>query len=701
MVRNLLEFKDVSARVALTTPNKGQRYDARCSEIRVKLPDLSQDGVVYTPLREEPLPVTWQWEAQSRNYANYGNANQWTVNAGLSSLARESAQNSNDARIDGPRADLVYSFIMLTGSERRRFEEAIGWREQLEPHLAAMADAATGAVTAGQLQSGLNALRFSETLTLLRIADYGARGLTGPEFAEGDPRNYGNFVKLCRLDLYSGKDKTSGGSFGLGKAVYWRFSRLQTVLFNSTLRPEDGVDGQWRNRMIGVNQGVVHQHGDDNFQGRGFFGMAEPDGDIASVWNNDELADSLQLTREDDRPGTSALLVGFYDPDEPDKGLRDIGELRLLAKNLEAAIEEEFWPLLTRDRLRVRVEVLDGDRMVYERTVDPEEQYTELARALRKFDAGEIDQELTEFGDVVVREVPIEISARTDVDERHTAFTHVAKLVVTLSNDQPDSLENKVCLFRRPEMIVQTIDKEFEGRTYHAFLMAGAAVNPQAPSIEDERADDFLRFAEPPAHDQWIPGTGRTKTSQANLTAHYRAPWVPNLRNIRQAVLDQLSGLFGAPPPSEDKPPKSIFRNLEFLHGEAGGGSRSTPSTRKPEIRIHKATVVDGAWHVDFEIRARNRPEGWSVVPRLAFIGLDGGRVDVDWEQFQVDEPAELLGTSVVLAPKPRGRLLTTTVRAVSTPNLPIPASESAIEVRVARADVAPPLTPAPAEDPK
>ncbi len=92
-----------------------------------------------------------------------------------------------------------------------------------------MADAATGAVTAGQLQSGLKALRSAEPLTLLRIADYGARGLIGPEFAEGDPKAYGNFVKLCRLDLYSGKDKTSGGSFGLGKAVYWRFSRLQTV----------------------------------------------------------------------------------------------------------------------------------------------------------------------------------------------------------------------------------------------------------------------------------------------------------------------------------------------------------------------------------------------------------------------------------------------------------------------------------------
>jgi len=448
------------------------------------------------------LSPRWQWDPQSRSYANYGNANQWAVNAGLASLARESAQNSNDARIAGTQADLVYSFIVLSGEDRARFERAIGWQDELLPHLTAMSNAATGAVTAGQLRSGLEALRTAEFLTLLRISDYGAVGLTGPEFADGPQEKYGNFVKLCRLDLYSGKDKTSGGSFGLGKAVYWRFSRLQTVLFNSTLRPEDAVHGNWRNRMIGVNQGVVHHIGGRSFQGRGFFGQLDGQGDIASVWDDLDLVRSLHLERADDRPGTSALLVGFYDPDEPEKGLADIDEVTRFARNLEAAIEEEFWPLLTRERLRVRVEVLENDRVVYDRIVDPEEQYTELVRALRKYDAGQIDKELTEVGDVVVRDVPIRISARTDKDDKHPAFDHTAKLVVTLSDEQPDSLENKVCLFRRPEMVVQTIDKEFEGRTYHAFLLAGAAINPKAPSLDEQRADDFLRFAEPPAHDQ-------------------------------------------------------------------------------------------------------------------------------------------------------------------------------------------------------
>ena len=632
----------------------------------------------------------WRWEHQSRSYANYGNANQWTVNAGISSLARESAQNSNDARIPGPRADLVYSFIMLTGEARRTFEDAIRWNTELKPHLNAMAEAASGAVSAGQLQSGLRALESAPALALLRIADYGARGLTGPEFAEGDPAKYGNFVKLCRLDLFSGKDKTAGGSFGLGKAVYWRFSRLQTVLFNSTISPEDAVHGEWRNRVIGVNQGVVHQLDGSHFQGRGFFGVPETDGHIASIWNDPNLVDALQLRRRDERPGTSALLVGFYDPDEPEKGLDDVGELREFAKSLEAAIEEEFWPLLTRDRLRVRIEVLDDDRLVYEHVVDPEEQYTELVRALRKFDAGLISDELEQVGDIVVKDVPIEISARTDADDKHTAFRHIAKLVVTLSDDQQDSLENKVCLFRRPEMIVQTVDKEFEGRTYHAFLLAGAAIRPSQPSLEEERADDFLRFAEPPAHDQWIPGSGRTKTSQANLTAHYKAPWVPNLRNIKQSILDNLSELFGTTTVIEDKPPKSIFKNLAFLRGEPGKGGSGGGSMRKPEIRIHNARVIGGTWHVDFEIRARNRSEGWSVIPKLVFVGLDGGHVDVDWMSIETDSGSELVNGAVILRHKHRGRILSCTVSAISSDQLPIPAAESAIDVRVVRADVAP-----------
>src|SRR4051812_22597528 len=114
----------------------------------------------------------WTWEAQSKTYGNYGNANQWTVNAGLTSLARESCQNSADART-GHSADLVYTLITLSGDARRDFEEALGWDAVLRPHLQAMTAGASGAVAAGQIRAGLEALDQTERLVLLRIDDYG------------------------------------------------------------------------------------------------------------------------------------------------------------------------------------------------------------------------------------------------------------------------------------------------------------------------------------------------------------------------------------------------------------------------------------------------------------------------------------------------------------------------------------------------
>jgi hypothetical protein len=56
----------------------------------------------------------WQWETQSPAYGNFGNANQWTVNAGLVSLARESAQNTNDARLGAERLKVGHLWLSLT-----------------------------------------------------------------------------------------------------------------------------------------------------------------------------------------------------------------------------------------------------------------------------------------------------------------------------------------------------------------------------------------------------------------------------------------------------------------------------------------------------------------------------------------------------------------------------------------------------------
>ena len=194
-------------------------------------------------------------------------------------------------------------------------------------------------------------------------------------------------------------------------------------------------------------------------------------------------------------------------------------------------------------------------------------------------------------------------------------------------------------------------------------------------------ADDFLRFAEPPSHDRWIPGTGRGQSSQANLTAHYVAPWVPNLTRIREHVLDTLFGLFGAPLPPEDKPPEAIFRHLRFLRGEAADSIVGGGAPRKPTIEIIDGEVVDGCWHVTCQVRARNRPEGWSMLPQLAIVGLQGREL-VRWQSCEVvsghgsiDDDGRLAIEYVA-----NRRSVTTTIRGITVAELPIPAAETTIE---------------------
>lgn len=601
------------------------------------------------------------------------------MNAGLESLARESAQNSNDARLEGEDAEMVFSVIRLTGAEREAFEDALGWSSELAPHLRSMANG--NQVISNTIREGLTSYDDSQELVLLRIEDRGCRGLTGPEWTSDDvpEDDFGNFIKLCRLDLFSGKNQAAGGSFGLGKAVYWRFSRFQTVAFNSTLRSDDAVDGEHRNRLFGVNQGTMHTHDEGRYQSRGHFGLETDDGRISSAWDREDLIEQLLLARPDERPGTSALIIGFFDPDNPGASVTELRD------GLESGIEENFWPLIARGGMRFHVEVVEeGDVTSVE--VDSTRNFPELTHALRRFDEGALDDRLDDVGDVVACPIKIDVPRRKSAPH-HDEFVHEAHLVVTLSDDNADSLENKVCLFRKPEMVVQALSEEFPTITYHAFLVAGAAVRPEANDQALQHADDFLRFAEPPAHDLWIP-SGRSP--QTSLGSHYVAPYLPQLRGIGGDIRKTLRELFGVIPPESDRGPESILRHLRLL--DHGPGSRDGRRSKPTATLLDWGVNDDDQWEVSVEIEARRRDEGWSFEPALTFLAVEGGGQRVKWTSLVPEADCEVVDGRVVLASKSKGRSQRARFRGVTDASShPIPARSSAIDVELRR--------PAPAND--
>jgi hypothetical protein len=563
------------------------------------------------------MALEWRWERASKDFANFGNAAHWAISEGMDVLARETTQNSSDALLADHRGQIDYTLIRLTGQEKAEFEAAVGWAT-LSERLHAMADAPE-AVMAGPLKAHLQSYESAEDLLLLRIDDWNATGLTGPEFPDDSVANseFGNFIKLLRTDLFSGKAEGAGGSYGLGKSVYWAYSRFRTAIFCS--QPADGEAGY--RRLLGVSQGLDHRLHGIRYKGRGYLGGAEnlePDASISSVLLPDDALEPLHVAREGDRTGTSVLIIGFHDPEDP------TASADTLMDGLRDGILSNFWPLLARDRVDLSLsKVENGVRTP--RPLNPTGLFPELVDSLAVLDGDRpASDTLSVAGDVVIRDIAITIPRRKTGD-KHGSFVHTAKLVVTLADEDPDPLEDGVCLFRRPEMVVEVLRKRYPGKAYHAFLAAGVAVNPSAPTEEDRWADDFLRFAEPPSHDQWIP-SGRRGAPQENLRNNYFQPFVQNLEKIRTDVFAELDALFNAPPPKSPNGPMAVAKHLRFL----SKGPVPPPQVRKPVLTINEGAFdpTIGAWVLDIGVDAAVRSEGWSFVPQVVFQGDDRSLIE-------------------------------------------------------------------------
>ena len=269
---------------------------------------------------------------------DFGNANVWVFDPNLENFTREVLQNVLDV-VRGKSAHVVFRLIRLSGPRLNRFLEALQWnaldRNALESHLQASAD--EGQKFGRSVEEGLNRLRESGELILLRVEEHGTTGLTGEEFGKNS-----NFTALTRNNLDSEKaSATAGGAFGLGKAVLRAgTSSLSLVLFNSDLAIPDS--DQQEGRLIGRAELSFHHVNGGDFAGPGWFGRLVDD-HAESYWGNRALAQDLCLERSPGTPGTSTLVVGFHDPTA--EGERDPDEL---ATNLVRATAAHFWPALGR-----------------------------------------------------------------------------------------------------------------------------------------------------------------------------------------------------------------------------------------------------------------------------------------------------------------------------------------------------------------
>lgn len=406
----------------------------------------------------------------------------------IPTLVRESLQNALDAGTGSGPVEVVYRFERLEGDELEEFQEALDW-EAYRDHL----ENFVGADTSLRVREFLDHLDSTGQLDVLVVEDRNTSGLPGGEIEDDTP--YNALVRDTKITVK--EDDGSGGSHGVGKAVFPGFSLPSLVTYHSNLAEDPDASP----RLVGRGLLPDHRRADKRvLDGEEiWFGTDDPSvGRPVSVWGDqaEAIAERLRLSRPD-VSGTSVAIVGFGAPDgqiPPDVD-ETVDEMR-------RAVARNFWPALEMGHLTVKIKAHDGTEHTVGVADAPE--IEPFVQTFRQFQ--DADEELGPAGDVARTEIDFQFepAGGEEVEGRAT----VGVRVPTAADMEHDELLNHVAIFRGRGMVVDYLDRSkltTRGREFHAILAAGLARTwpEDAPCEDDEAVELFLRAAEPAEHDEW------------------------------------------------------------------------------------------------------------------------------------------------------------------------------------------------------
>lgn len=591
-----------------------------------------------------------------------GNAAAYAFDSDLAVLAREATQNSLDERVDPERPVRVrYVLHELTGDRLHHFLKALRW-DDLRGHLQAAADPSrkTGRI----LRNGLQELTEKDSLVLLRIDDYNASGLTGPEYDDG------RFAAVVRRQLDSHKSRTAGGSFGLGKATLWAASQFGLVLMHSTL--SEAYEGQRERRLIGRLDLPWHELDGQQYAGPAWLGVPDRqrDGTSRSWWADERTVDDLYLSRDGDEPGTSFLVVGAYD------ATTEGGDLETMHDTLVRGVADNFWASMIAGHgkapmLEATVESLRNTRTVRpEERVDPHLHQPSRSRAVRAFLNGETVERITDAEAVIQKKVPLTVPP---LKGRRGSVEHEAVLLVTPAAGEEEGRPNRLVCMRGTRMIVmdRAVGDVMGAAPFQAVLLAGLAAGE---SEANAAAEAFLRAAEPPDHNDW--------KQTDDLTATYARGAATRLREFRQAMMNVLRAAVRPPESAPDETPAPLRGLLDLDPPPVN------PAPKHPTIKSLTGEVgPDGAWQIKAVVRLPERADPWIMRPSLRFGTLSGGGLPAEWAELEAESGCEVVQKQLHFAPGVR----TAVFRGVSdVTSHPVAAELAIAEVDLERGESTP-----------
>ena len=544
--------------------------------------------------------MDWLFEPGVRTRRG-GSAAAYAFRPTLDVFVREVLQNAKDQkRRNSSSVRVHFGLRLLRGQSLETFLDALHW-PQLRDHV----EAASESQHARFLARAVENLEARKELLLLRIDDAGTGGLVGGDLERNRP-----FASLAIDELFSTKESAgTGGSYGLGKSVLWRFSALSTVLFASRLEKGAYPAGESGLRLFGRAQLPWHSIDDEDFDGPCWFGKpGKHDGrDIAwSVWDpqSSAIAGKLQVEREE-TPGTSILIVGFAPPAE------EAVHPKELCRQICTAASRHFWPVVAGDspQLEVTADLIDveaGETVTTERATITDEIKPFIA-CLNAYRHGQVTEDIETDDDVAAVEIPLKLPATTSGDPSLDARVI---LCVRLA-PKAKALMNHVAYTRGFGMIVKYRNLSGISLAAQPFVATLICGTLRGDTDADRAVERFLRLAEPPEHDTWA--------SNQRLQTTYKKGYASLIEKLEREVAAVIKAKVTQAAAEGEKGPRLL--SGMFPIGRTGPAKRKHPFA----VSGRKAVLGPaGVWLFSAEIKRNSGEEPWYAKVALRVSTEDG-----------------------------------------------------------------------------
>jgi hypothetical protein len=558
-------------------------------------------------------------------------------------LVREAIQNSLDARQTAAKqaGTPARVRIHLSGDAGALSAQAAKeWFGTIWPHVSADGNGLADRPGAG------------EPCPFIVVEDFGTTGLDGDPAAFAVARTRPNdFLNFFRAVGYSDKGQHSKGSWGVGKTVFPRSSRISGFI-GYTVRASD-------DRRMLLGRSILRYHTVEGvpYKSDGYSGVQRDDGFVLPTEDDDVIAAFQRDFRAERRgePGLS-VVVPWYAP-SGDNAITTDAVLR-------AAVSGFFHPMLAGD-LIVEIDTFGGTTRLDAHTL-PEVlagqegswaaeklAVIELARWWRQRN-GESDGALTPppanraqkwVPGAVGSEVMERISPKLMARERFAV--RVPMHVLPREGDPEPTHFDVICeatdddttavMFIRDGLIIPDVRPTKRTRGIRAIVI-----------VEDDALAGFLRDAETPAHTEWTSGT-------SNFRDKYK--FGPGgIEFVRASVPELISALRSV----DTQPDENMAIEHFFIEREAsksGRRRRRKPTvkvaSRPPRFRINRLEggfslrppsvtgdadgTGDGASGGDGDVAAGQAPfEPFAVSIRAAYDVRSGSALNA-WSPFDFD----------------------------------------------------------------